>query len=152
VRVRGADAAGSLQDCFNASGVLKSGYGSSGMSQNDLNNYFEMLTYLAMECGLPASTVKLSRPSLNHCESAADNLTSIFRYRAPVCMCVSACVYVCVMRMYAHAKMHWWRFRYQCLVCASMCACTALARVCACGCVCQGRWCFKLFSSVTRDS
>jgi hypothetical protein len=76
-------------------------------------------------------------------------------FRVPrTCMhvCVSVCVYVCVMRMYAHPKMHWWRFRYQCLVCASMCPCTALARVCACGCVCQGRWCFKLFSPVTRHS
>jgi hypothetical protein len=148
VRVCGADAAGFrlLQKC-----------GPETLSFNinvmDIFNHFEVT---ASQCGLPANTVKLSRPYRNPCSSAADNLTSIFRYRAPVCMCmsafVSACVCVCVMRMYAHAKMHWWHFRHQCLICASMCACTALARVCACGCFCQGRSCFKLFSSLTRDS
>ena len=60
---------------------------------------FNSLKMTASQCGLPASTVKLSRPPRNACESAADNLTSISRYRAPECMCVSACVYVCVMRV-----------------------------------------------------
>ncbi len=67
---------------------------------------FRIFEVTASQCGLPASTVELSRPSLNPCESALYNLTLILRYRATVCMCVSACVYVCAMRMYAHVKMH----------------------------------------------
>ncbi len=84
VRVRGADAAGSLQDCFSASGVMKSGYGGPGTSQDALNNYFQSLTYLARECGLPASTVKLSPPPLNTCVGAStwytEGYASLHRY------------------------------------------------------------------------
>jgi hypothetical protein len=65
----------------------------------DIRVFSQEFKMIASLCGLPASTVKLSRPPRNACESAADNLTSISRYRAPECMCVSACVYVCVMRV-----------------------------------------------------
>ena len=97
--MRGADAAGSLQDCFTASGVLKTGYGSPNTDQHALNNYFQSLTYRAMYCGLPASTVKLSPPALDTCEGASilyeiwysPREASLSRY---LHSCVCACVRV----------------------------------------------------------
>ena len=72
-------------------------YGSfSNIKAMDIFNH---LKYTASSCGLPASTVKLSRPPRNACESAADNLTSISRYRAPECMCECVCVCMCDARI-----------------------------------------------------
>ena len=108
VRVRGTDAVGSLQDCFNASGVLKSGYHEfSHTAQYALHNYsIQRLTSRAKECGLPASTVKLSPPPLNTCEGAMYKIESVDRCCAPVCLrgresafvneCVCMCVFVSV--------------------------------------------------------
>ena len=120
VRVRGADAAGSLQDCFTASGVLKTGYGWPDTSQNVLNNYFQRLTSLAMGCGLPASTVKLSPPALDTCEGA--NMwynvgLGVFPGASSMSRYLHACVWAYVRVraralawsstcMYAHEKIH----------------------------------------------
>jgi hypothetical protein len=97
VRVRGADAAGSLQDCFTASGALKSGYGFPDTSQYALNNYIQSLTSRAKECGLPVSTVKLSPPALDTCEGVMYKIQSVDRCCAPVCLRgrVSVFVHLC---------------------------------------------------------
>jgi hypothetical protein len=99
VRVRGADAAGSLQDCFNASGVIKSGYDEFfHTAQYALNAYgIQRLTSRAIECGLPASTVKLSPPSSNTCEGVMYKIQSLDRCCAPVCLRGRVSVsYICV--------------------------------------------------------
>jgi hypothetical protein len=100
LRVRGADAAGSLQDCFTAPGVLKSGYDQWGAytAQSALNSYgIQMLTSRAKECGLPASTVKLSPPPSNTCEGVMYTIQSVNRCCAPVCLRgrVSVFVHLC---------------------------------------------------------
>ena len=62
-----------------------------------LKDYFGVLllgSYVG-ECGLPASTLKLTPPALTTCEGAAYKYSSLGRYRAPVCMGghVSVCFY-----------------------------------------------------------
>ena len=110
VRVRGADAAGSLQDCFTAPGVIKSGYEEFfGTAQSALNSYgIQRLTSRAKECGLPASTVKLSPPALDTCEGAS--ILSEIWYsprEASLSRYLHSCVCVCVrVRARAVVDMH----------------------------------------------
>jgi hypothetical protein len=97
--VRGADAAGSLQDCFTASGVPKSGYEEfSNTAQYALNAYgIQTLNSFAKECGLPASTVKLSPPPSDTCEGVMYKVQYVDRCCAPVCLRgrVSVFVHLC---------------------------------------------------------
>ena len=65
-----------------------------------LKDYFglQWLTDTTRDCGLPASTVKVSLPALTTCEGAIYKYRSIDRCHEPVCMRghVSVFVHVCV--------------------------------------------------------
>ena len=97
VRVRGADAAGSLQDCFTASGVIKSGYDEYTVRYALNASGIQRLTSRAKDCGLPASTVTLSPPPSNTCEGVMYQIQSVDRCCAPVCLRgrVSVFVHLC---------------------------------------------------------
>ncbi len=110
MRVRGADAAGSLQDCFTAPGVLKFGYDQwAYTAQSALNSYdIQSLTYRAWDCGLPASTVKLSPPALDTCEGASMWIDIWYRLReGSISRYLHSCVCACVrVRARAVVDMH----------------------------------------------
>ena len=61
-------------------------------------HFFQYLTDRAQNCGLPASTVKLSPPALATCEGAVNKYTSIARCHTHLYMrgLVSVCAHVVV--------------------------------------------------------